>query len=103
MAGVATEKPGSHLCHWWSVFFATQSYWLGNEMKQTSRFIYLFSETRRGYREVELSDGSFTTCGYYETPNELDPFSLFCLRLRSVVQKSSGRPRQQPFIATCQA
>lgn len=26
--------------------------------------IYLFSETRRGYREVEFSDGSFNTCGY---------------------------------------
>lgn len=50
MAGVATEKPGSHLC--------AEASLIGLEIKP-QLFIYMFSETQRGYREAGVSDGSF--------------------------------------------
>lgn len=49
VAGVATEKPGSH--HY--------SYWRDSSSQYNLNTIYLFSETRRGYREAEVSEGSF--------------------------------------------
>jgi len=55
MAGVATEKPGSHLYAYRSLIFATVLL----ARCQTSNTIYLFSETLRGYREAEVSEGSF--------------------------------------------
>lgn len=51
MAGVATEKPGSHLSAWWGESL------IGLDSNLNT--IYLFSETRRGYREAEVSEGSF--------------------------------------------
>lgn len=54
--------------------------------------IYLFSETRCGYREAELSDGRFKHARLLNS-FLLDHFSVFCLRLQSVVQKSFGWPQ----------
>lgn len=54
----------------------------------------IYSEARRGYREVGLSGGSFTeTQLMNRIPSDLTRFSVFCSRLQSVLQKSSGQPR----------
>jgi len=56
MAGVATEKPGSH--PYPEGVFCIPLFLLA-EQKPKHDTIYLFSETWRGYREAEDSDGSF--------------------------------------------
>lgn len=55
MAGVATEKPGP-IFILQGVCSLPQSL-IG--LKSTLNTIYLFSETRRGYREADVSEGSF--------------------------------------------
>lgn len=55
--------------------------------------IYLFSETRRGYREADVSEGSFKHSESW-IPFDLIA-SVFWLRLQSVVQKSFGPPQQE--------
>lgn len=55
MAGVATEKPGTHP-YTKGACSLPQSYWLDITLLD---IIYLFSETQRGYREAGGSEGSF--------------------------------------------
>lgn len=63
MAGVATEKPGSHPYPEGAFSFFTRKVLLAKNRNETFYTIYLFSETRRGYREAERSEGSFKhTC-----------------------------------------
>lgn len=85
VVGVATEKPAptSVLCRVQVLLARTQT-----------SALFICSEARRGYREVGLSGGSFTeTWLMNQTPCDLTSFSVFCSRLQSVLQKSSGQPR----------